>query len=256
MHRKRSEHEAGCSQPEEGDRMSLNQMESIGNSSCCEAPGQTVVHLPQDREARRRLYLQLNSSDLVARWRQGDQQAAAELHRRYVQKVTTLVDYHLSSKLAARFSADDVAQSVFGSLFRMTREKSHEFDSDEGFWKWLLTLTLNKTFKRIERERRAKRSPDREVRSPAEMEFDEVLAGVLRSHPSPDQIAEIADLVNTVLDRISPDHQQILLLWLQEHTQPEIARQLGVDERTVRRKLRTIRRLMAAVAGMDECEAE
>ena len=45
--------------------------------------------------------------ELVARWRNGDQEAASELFHRYFARLLALADSRLSAKLALRANAED-----------------------------------------------------------------------------------------------------------------------------------------------------
>ena len=62
------------------------------------------------------------SSNLVARWRAGDQQAATELFSRYANRLIALARKRLSDKLAGHIDPEDVVQSVYRSFFADARE--------------------------------------------------------------------------------------------------------------------------------------
>jgi len=187
------------------------------------------------------------SIDLVRRWQAGDEDAAAELFARYQGRLLPLVASHLNEKLGARLDADELVQSIFKSAFRVTRDGQPLFSDDTGFWKWLVTVALNKVFKRIERETAAKRDPDREISSPTDR--DGFLAECLSQRPTTMQVVEVADLMENILQRLDEDQKQILLLRLEGYTQKEIARKLGVSDKTVQRRSEKIREAASAVVG-------
>src|SRR5262245_58097585 len=58
-----------------------------------------------------------SSVHLVSRWRAGDQQAAAELFRRYASRLIALAQSRLSASMASRVDPEDVVQSVYRSFF-------------------------------------------------------------------------------------------------------------------------------------------
>ena len=58
-----------------------------------------------------------SSVELTDRWREGDQQAANLLFRRYSERLIALVRCHLSEKLARRLDPEDVVQSAYRSFF-------------------------------------------------------------------------------------------------------------------------------------------
>jgi RNA polymerase sigma-70 factor, ECF subfamily len=65
-----------------------------------------------------------DAADLLARWRSGDQQAAAELFRCYAGRLAALARSHLSRKIGQRLDAEDVVQSVYRSFFADARENT------------------------------------------------------------------------------------------------------------------------------------
>src|SRR5262245_5216743 len=60
---------------------------------------------------------QHRTADLLARWRNGDQQAAAVLFHRYADRLVALAKSRLSARLASRVDPEDVVQSVYRSFF-------------------------------------------------------------------------------------------------------------------------------------------
>jgi RNA polymerase sigma factor (sigma-70 family) len=183
---------------------------------------------------------------LVQRWQAGDEDAAAQLFDRYQGKLIPLVASHLNEKLKPRLEADELVQSILKSAFRVTREGQTQFTDDTGFWKWLVTVALNKVFKRIERETAAKRDPQREVRSQGR---DVFLADCLSQRPTTAQVVEVADLMEHILKRLDDDQTQALMLKLEGYTQKEIAAKLNVSEKTIQRRSEKIREAAREVVG-------
>ncbi len=54
-----------------------------------------------------------DSERLVELFRRGDDDAAEQLFKRYIDRLITMAHNRLSSKLAGRVDAEDVVQSVF-----------------------------------------------------------------------------------------------------------------------------------------------
>lgn len=187
------------------------------------------------------------STELVQRWQAGDEDAATELFDRYQGKLLPLVASHLSEKLRPRLEADELVQSILKSAFRVTRQGHTQFSDDTGFWKWLVTVALNKVFKKIERETAAKRNPDREVSSQSS---DTYLANSLSQRPTSAQVVEVSDLMEHILERLDDDQKQILLLKLEGYTQKEIASKLNVSEKTIQRRSEKIREVATGVVGV------
>jgi RNA polymerase sigma factor (sigma-70 family) len=193
-----------------------------------------------------------SDAELVQRWRSGDGAAATQLHERYIDRLITLIGRHIARRFQGRFDADDVAQSVFGSFFRRTREGHFEFGDDEAFWKLLLTIGLNKVRKKICFNTADKRDPAREQRPADSDDVQSFLAECLSRDPSVVELAMFADLLEAVVEQLEPLEQSVLALRIEGCSQPEIAEKLGLGERTVRRIFAQIRNRAAEVLGEGE----
>jgi len=184
-----------------------------------------------------------SSSDLIERWRDGDADAAALLYERYTNQLAQLVRNHLNQKLATRFDPEDVVQSVMRSMFRRTQAGSFEFDEDDDVWKLLVTIALNKVRNKARFNRAAKRDARRETSLNATENSDEWLVPKLGRVPDASTAVEFADL----LEQFEPRERDLLRLRLEGYSQDEIAEELGVTDRTIRRLLSRIRERLTEV---------
>lgn len=182
---------------------------------------------------------------LIEQWRQGDHDAAEALYNRYQSRLLLLVSGRLSDRLRRRVDPNDLVQSILKSAFRVTSEKDIGCANESGFWKWLVTVALNKTYKRIERERAIKRDLNREVAS------DSVLGDRIINEPTPDDVVEVSELLQKILEKLSDLQGQILLAKLDGLSQIEIADKLDVSTKTVQRNGQVIREAAMAVLGAD-----
>lgn len=180
------------------------------------------------------------STELVTRWRQGDEAAAAVLHQRYGERLIQLARKRLSAKFQGRLDPEDVVQSVFRTIFRRTRNGAFEFEKDDDLWKLLVTVTLNKVRNKV---RGKKRDPNREVG-----QFDDSLAAIMSGEPSTLDLVTFTDLLNEICGQLSPIESELLTLRLEGFTQEEIASKNNVDVRTIRRRIGKIREKVAAFA--------
>src|SRR5262245_39684709 len=98
------------------------------------------------------------ASDLVQRWRGGDQAAAAELFRRYADRLIALARSRMSQRLAQRVDPEDVVQSAYRSFFANTREGRYALDRGGDLWQLLVTITLHKLQHQVRRNNRQKRA--------------------------------------------------------------------------------------------------
>src|SRR5262245_47150683 len=103
-------------------------------------------------------------SDLVARWRAGDEAAAAELFERYADRLIALARSRLSAKVAGRVDPEDVVQSAYRSFFAGVRNGRYDLERGGDVWRLLLAITLHKLYRQVQQHQRQKRSLDREHR--------------------------------------------------------------------------------------------
>ncbi len=82
--------------------------------------------------------------DLLARWREGDEQAAAQLVDRFTERLLALARCHLSQKLARRVDAEDVVQSAYRSFFTGARTNRYQLQRSGDLWQLLAAITLHK----------------------------------------------------------------------------------------------------------------
>src|SRR5262245_23178700 len=102
------------------------------------------------------------SGELVGRWQKGDQQAAADLFRRYADRLIALARSRLPTKVKSRLDAEDVVQSVYRSFFAGAKDGRYELLRGGDLWRLLVTITLNKVARQVQRNARDKRAVDRE----------------------------------------------------------------------------------------------
>lgn len=182
-------------------------------------------------------------TELVNRWRVGDESAATQLFVQYQKRLLEFVASHLSEKLKPRLDPDDLVQSILKSAFRVARKGDVVFSDETGFWKWLVTVALNKTYKRIDRELAAKR--DRRREASGQLDHDTFVTDRLRQMPTSDEVVEVADLLENILLRLNQRQRQVLLWKLDGFHYREMAARLGVSEKTIQREFEVIRAIAA-----------
>lgn len=173
--------------------------------------------------------------ELVHLWREGSQDAARILLARYEVRLIALVASRLNRKFRESIAPEDVVQSAMGSFFRVTRaggKPSIQLDNSTSAWNILATFTRRKLSRALERETAYKRGGSWTKTSLNQLDLD------LASSPSRLEADEVLDEIHSLLD---PEQSQLLELLLENATQKEIAEQLRVDVRTVRRRIATMR---------------
>lgn len=180
--------------------------------------------------------------DLLRRWRQGDQQAAAELFRCYTGRLIALSHSRLSGKLAARFDPEDVVQSAYRSFFSHVREGRFDLECDIDLWNFLAVITLRKLRNQVRRNRARKRTLEREQSLDEGDDPNGPLAGALALEPSPVEAVALVDELERVMKGLDPVQRRMLELRLQGYSMPEIAVEVRRSEITVRRFLKDVKR--------------
>jgi RNA polymerase sigma-70 factor (ECF subfamily) len=194
-------------------------------------------------------FSQLSDTELVARWREGQEGAATEIYRRYVARLLKLVELRISGGMSSRVGAEDVVQSAFRSIFARLRRGEFEFKDDEQFWKLLVTIALNKWRNVVSHHHAAKRSLEREEALAEDHSADLLAASRLGRRATVLESVIFADLLEKVLEKLPTDEQQYLLLRLDGgYSQKEIAAQLDLSDRTVRRIADRIHTRVAVLA--------
>jgi RNA polymerase sigma-70 factor, ECF subfamily len=180
---------------------------------------------------------------LVARCRAGDQDAARVLFDRFVDRLLVLARGRIGHRLASRFDAEDVVQSVFRTFFIRLRNDEFDFHGQDDLFKLLVRITVHKTLRAIAHHRAAKRDPGHEALQPGSSSDRDALAQALDAEPSPDTIITFVDQLEHFLKQLPALDRQILELRLLGHSTEEIAAKVGIYDRKVRRVLERIRSL-------------
>lgn len=162
----------------------------------------------------------MEEKDLTCRAARGD----AEAFRQLVEAYQTPA-YRLAARMCGPDSAEDVTQEAFLAAWRALPE----FRGDCRFSTWLYRLVSNAAIDCLRREKKHRDTGDVD-----DLELPD-------GGPSPQEQAERSDTrdaVRRALDRLSPEHRQVLLLrFMQELDYGEIARALDVSEGTVKSRI-------------------
>ena len=150
-----------------------------------------------------------SSAQLVARYRDGDEIAAAALFERYAGRLTRLAASRLSRKLARRTDPEDVVQSAFRSFFVRVRDGRLAVGGVDQLWKLLAPIALHKLYGQARHHRAERRSIDAEETS---LRADGLEAALLNRDPSPEAAALLTDELESMLPRLDPWSRRTLEL--------------------------------------------
>jgi RNA polymerase sigma-70 factor (ECF subfamily) len=165
-----------------------------------------------------------DEKDLVARCREGNDDAWRELVDRFGPKVYA-ISYHFTMK---REDAEELSQEIFLKLF----ENLHRYDGGFPLVAWILSVSRNLC---IDRYRRRKREKSFRFVS------DEAVTALLKSEDDPSSVAlkkERTQLLFSALSEIPEDLAEILILRdLNGLAYDEIGRALELPDGTVKSRL-------------------
>ena len=174
-------------------------------------------------------------AELMQRLRDGSEDAARELLDRYGQHILRVVRRKLSRELRSKFDSVDFVQAVWASFFADAPNR-RGFDRPEALIAFLVTLAQNKVVDAVrQRMQTQKRNINRERALDGSVAVE--AQGLATREPSPSQVAVANDEWRRLLADLPARYQRMLVLLREGHTQKDIAKELGVNEKTVRRVL-------------------
>jgi RNA polymerase sigma-70 factor (ECF subfamily) len=186
--------------------------------------------------------------DLMARLKEGQNDAAAQVFGRFAGRLIALARSQLSPQIRQKVDPEDVLQSVFRSFFsRHAEGQFGEFDSWDNLWAMLVVLTVRKCGRRIDYFHAACRDVQREVATPLPVTHSGEDWGFSAPEPTPSEAAMLTETVEQLMNNLEGRHRQILALSLQGYLPAEISGQVGCTERTVYRVLEGVKEWLETV---------
>jgi RNA polymerase sigma factor (sigma-70 family) len=196
---------------------------------------------------------------LIARVRAGDEQAAAELVRRYEPAIRRAARVRLvDTRLNRLLDSMDICQSVMASFFVRAALGQFELETPDQLLRLLATMTRNKLAGQVKGHRAARRDFRRVAAAPGDREGEadagaERIAGQIAGpDPTPSRDLAARELLEEALRRLSPEERRILDGREQGGQWAQIAAELGSSPEAVRKKLARAVDRVAHELGLDE----
>jgi RNA polymerase sigma factor (sigma-70 family) len=175
--------------------------------------------------------------ELLARIKNGDEDAARELLCRYESKVRLVVRRQLPRLLRSRFDSIDFLQSVWGSFFHRIQTGPNDLNEEENLIAFLAWAARNKVIDEYRRAATQKQNIHREESIENRGDRDTTLA----SGDTPSELAQAHETFDR-LSRLLPEDRRVILdLKAAGYSCSEIGRKLGLSERTVQRVLEDLK---------------
>ena len=178
---------------------------------------------------------------LIDLWRQGDQNAARQIVERYCDRMLMLARRRISERLASRVDPDDILQSVFRTFFRRLKDGQFVFEEQDDLCKLLTRITLHKTLRQVAFHKAAKRDPNLEM-GQGDQQREQLLA-VLDREPTAEATVAFLDQLEHFLRKLDDQTKRIIEMRLEGYTNDEIAKELGIYDRKIRRAVERVRDL-------------
>jgi RNA polymerase sigma-70 factor (ECF subfamily) len=184
--------------------------------------------------------------DLIRRVRTGDQEAAAELVRRYEPAIRRAVRVRLvDDRLRRQFDSMDVCQSVLASFFVRAAMGQFELEEAEQLLKLLATMVRNKVSNRAAHEAAARR----DYRRGAALEE---AADVPGADATPSRQVEVRELLGEARRRLTEDERRLLDQRAAGRDWADMAAEYGTTPEALRKKLARAVERVARDLGLEE----
>ncbi len=174
-------------------------------------------------------------------WSTGDEDAARQLFDRYAEQLVLLARKRISQRLASRIDPEDIVQSSFRTFFRRCEEGQFSFKDPDDVCKLLARITIHKTFRQIAYHKRAKR--DATIETPHGDESQDMLLKLVTCDPSPEEATTFVDQLEHFFALLGDEELRILKMRMEGHSNVDIAKELNISDRKIRRIMERVRGL-------------
>lgn len=188
--------------------------------------------------------LAASDRSLLRRLHSGERAAFDVLYERYAEKLLTLARVNIGADLSCRLDPEDILQSVFRTFFRRANRGEYDLPDDEGLWKLLLAIGLNKIRAKGALHRAGLRDARKTIHGEAADEF-------LRVLPAADEagLHELRLAIREALDELPASQRVILEHRMSGEPVDVIAARTGRSKRTVERAIQDFCRLVREMIG-------
>lgn len=178
---------------------------------------------------------------LVRRAQRGEQEAFREIVQRYQGKVFSIIHGILRN----RNDAEDIAQQVFTKIYFSLGK----FDFRSALVTWIYKITVNECYDYLRKQKVRKLTFESDLSEDDLRRIDNTED--VRRNPAADvdRQTELREIVVRLLDRLSADERQLLILKeVEGYPVEELAHMLSMNENTVKVKLFRARQKLVKVA--------
>jgi RNA polymerase sigma factor (sigma-70 family) len=184
-------------------------------------------------------------ADLMESARLGNEAAVAAVLGRFEHEIRTMVRVRLPKVLRVELDSMDIVQAVWTSVFTGKSDVLGKFSDPGQFRGYLAGVARNKVFEEHRRRTRTKKYDlNREERLYVRKGERDIPLEVAATDPSPSEEVQAGERFGKLIEGRSPEEVRIIELRRQGLTFSEIAREIGVHERSIRRVIDAARKRM------------
>ena len=185
--------------------------------------------------------------ELLRRVRTGDEDAAAQVVRKYEPALRRLIRMRLTDpRLTRLLDSVDVCQSVLANFFVRMAAGQFDLNTPDQLLKLLSVMARNRLLDHVARETAERRDQRRR------MDGDEALEGVAAPQPSPSQVVAARDLLDRVRASMSDDERFLADQRALGREWADIAEETGGSPEALRKRLARAVDRAARELGLDE----
>src|SRR5258708_4549233 len=167
--------------------------------------------------------------EVMARLREGDEAEAAQVFKRFANRLIGLAHLNLNDRVRQKVDAEDVVQSVFRTFFRRQAGGEFELNDWDSVWSILVVIAVRKCGHQLEHFQAACRNVQREqgLATPPDGDsfhgWEAVAAG-----PTPVQAMMLAETIEHLMRLFtSKSERPIVELNFQGYGPQEVSEQTG-----------------------------
>jgi RNA polymerase sigma-70 factor (ECF subfamily) len=186
--------------------------------------------------------------ELIARVRAGDEQAAAELVRRYEPEIRRAVRVRLTDpRLRRVLDSVDICQSVLGNFFQRAADGQFEMEKPEQVLHLLLTMARNKLLDKV----REQQAECRDVRRMQPADSD-IIGEVPGTDETPSRILANRELLEQIHSHMSAEDRYLAEQRALGRDWADLAAECGKSPDALRKQLARTMSRVAKQMGLDE----
>lgn len=182
--------------------------------------------------------------NLFADWKDGDQDAAFVMFERYVNRLTALARSRLSPQMQQRVDPEDIVQSTYRVFFDRASRNEFSLTRTGDLWRLLAAITLKKVQAKVEFHQAQKRSIQNDAGQGDSSSFYAAPLEAVDREPTPDESVALLEEIQYVLGKLDSSQREIVEKRLSGMEVEEIAEAVQRSDRTVRRALEAVRKLL------------